>query len=155
MNTEATISHLAADGMPAAFADAEWTTHEGMDYPFSNLADLLDDLEPVKAEWLDGDTGLLLTWNDRDGEKATEGFQPVSTVTRPAGPASLDDWNERMTAEQHTQTLRRYGTKQRELTYKRDVAIRAAHADGMSLRAIAEAVGLSHTGVQRIVRQSG
>jgi len=74
-------------------------------------------------------------------------------VTRTAGPASLDDWNERMTAETHTQTLRRYGTKQRELIFKRDVAIRDAHADGMSLRAIAEAVGLSHTGVQRIVQQ--
>ena len=74
-------------------------------------------------------------------------------MTRPAGPASLNDWNERMTAEQHTQTLRRYGTKQRELIFKRDGAIRDAHADGMSLRAIAEAVGLSHTGVQRIVQQ--
>ena len=74
-------------------------------------------------------------------------------MTRTAGPASLDDWNERMTAETHTQTLRRYGTKQRELIFKRDGAIRDAHADGMSLRAIAEAVGLSHTGVQRIVQQ--
>ena len=58
-----------------------------------------------------------------------------------------------MTAEQHTQTLRRYGTKQRELTVKRDNAIRDAHADGLSLRVIAEAVGLSHMGVRRIVQQ--
>ena len=69
--------------------------------------------------------------------------------------STIDDWNERMTAEQHTQTLRRYGTKQRELIFKRYVAIRDAHDDGMSLRAIAEAVGMSHMGVQRIVRQSG
>ena len=66
---------------------------------------------------------------------------------------TLNDWNVRMTAEQHTQTLRRYGTKQRELTGKRDNEIRDAHADGMSLRVIAEAVGLSHMGVRRIVQQ--
>ena len=76
-------------------------------------------------------------------------------MKRTAGPASLNDWNSRMTAEQHTQTLRRYGTKQREWTGKRDDEIRDAHDGGLSLRAIAEAVGLSHTGVQRIVRQSG
>ena len=70
-----------------------------------------------------------------------------------AGPASLNDWNERMTAEQHTQTLRRYGDKQREWTGKRDDAIRDAHDDGLSLRVIAEAVGLSHMGVRRIVQQ--
>ena len=66
---------------------------------------------------------------------------------------TLNDWNERMIAEQHTQTLRRYGGKQRELTGKRDDAIRDAHDDGLSLRAIAEAVGLSHMGVRRIVQQ--
>jgi len=66
---------------------------------------------------------------------------------------TLNDWNERMIAEQHTQTLRRYGGKQRELTGKRDDAIRAAHADGLSLRVIAKAVGLSHMGVRRIVQQ--
>ena len=66
---------------------------------------------------------------------------------------TLNDWNERMTAETHTQTLRRYGDKQREWTVKRDDAIRAAHADGLSLRVIAEAVGLSHMGVRRIVQQ--
>ena len=70
-----------------------------------------------------------------------------------AGPVTLNDWNDRMTAEQHTQTLRRYGGKQREWTVKRDNAIRDAHADGMSLRVIAEAVGLSHMGVRRIVQQ--
>jgi len=58
-----------------------------------------------------------------------------------------------MTAEQHTQTLRHRGTKQRYWTIRRDHAIRDAHADGMSLRAIAEAVGLSHMGVRRIVQQ--
>jgi len=70
-----------------------------------------------------------------------------------AGPASLNDWNERITAEQHTQTLRRYGDKQREWTGKRDGAIRGAHDGGLSLRAIAEAVGMSHMGVLRIVQQ--
>ena len=70
-----------------------------------------------------------------------------------AGPVTLNDWNERMTAEQHTQTLKRCGDKQREWTGKRDDAIRDAHDDGMSLRSIAEAVGMSHMGVQRIVQQ--
>ena len=69
--------------------------------------------------------------------------------------STIDDWNDRMVAEQHTQTLKRCGGKEREWKAKRDGAIRDAYADGMSLRAIAEAVGLSHTGVQRIVRQSG
>ena len=33
----------------------------------------------------------------------------------------------------------------------RDQAIREAHGDGMSLRQIANAVGMSHSGVKRIV----
>jgi len=39
------------------------------------------------------------------------------------------------------------------LTILRDNAIRDANDDDMSLRAIAEAVGLSHMGVRRIVQQ--
>lgn len=72
-----------------------------------------------------------------------------------AGPASLNDWNARMTSEQHIQTLRRYGANARKATELRNGSIRDAHTDGMSLRVIAEAVGLSHMGVQRIVQQSG
>ena len=34
---------------------------------------------------------------------------------------------------------------------KRNEAIRQAHDEGMSLRAIAEAVGMSHMGVKRII----
>ena len=48
-------------------------------------------------------------------------------------------------------TLRKVGAKQREWTDKRDTAIVQAHRDGLSLRAIAEAVGMSHMGVKRIV----
>ena len=70
-----------------------------------------------------------------------------------AGPASLNDWNERMTAEQHTQTLRRYGANARKATELRNGIICDAHDDGLSLRVIAEAVGLSHMGVRRIVQQ--
>ena len=50
-------------------------------------------------------------------------------------------------------TLRKVGAKQREWTDKRDAAIVEAHADGLSLRQIADAVGLSHTGVRRIVER--
>lgn len=39
-------------------------------------------------------------------------------------------------------------------TAKRDAAIRQAHEEGLSLRAIATAVGLSHAGVAKIVRRS-
>ena len=52
-----------------------------------------------------------------------------------------------------TATLRRYGAKQREWTDKRDAAIVEAHRDGLSLRAIADAVGMSHMGVKRIVER--
>ena len=51
-------------------------------------------------------------------------------------------------------TLARCGNKTREWTDKRDAAICAAHAEGMSLRDIADAVGLSHTGVAKIVRRN-
>ncbi len=49
--------------------------------------------------------------------------------------------------------LRQVGTKQREWTDRRDTAIVQAHRDGMSLREIAEAVGMSHMGVDRIVKR--
>ena len=51
-------------------------------------------------------------------------------------------------------TLRKVGVKQREWTDKRDAAIVEAHRDGLSLRAIADAVGMSHMGVKRIVERS-
>ena len=50
-------------------------------------------------------------------------------------------------------TLRKVGVKQREWTDKRDAAIVEAHRDGLSLRAIADAVGMSHMGVKRIVER--
>lgn len=37
----------------------------------------------------------------------------------------------------------------------RDWAIVQAHDEGMSLRAIADAVGLSHMGVKRIIERAG
>ena len=49
-----------------------------------------------------------------------------------------------------TATLRRVGAKQREWTDKRDAAIIEAHREGMSLRVIGDAVGMSHMGVRRI-----
>ena len=52
-----------------------------------------------------------------------------------------------------TATLRKVGAKQREWTDKRDAAIVEAHQEGMSLRAIADAVGMSHMGVRRIVER--
>ena len=52
-----------------------------------------------------------------------------------------------------TATLRRVGAKQREWTEKRDAAIVEAHQKGMSLRAIGDAVGMSHMGVRRIVER--
>ena len=53
----------------------------------------------------------------------------------------------------NTETLRKVGAKQREWTDKRDQAIVQAHRDGMSLREVADAVGLSHMGVQAIVKR--
>ena len=50
-------------------------------------------------------------------------------------------------------TLRKVGAKQSEWTDKRDAAIVQAHRGGMSLRAIADAVGMSHMGVKRIVER--
>ena len=56
-----------------------------------------------------------------------------------------------MTAD--TALLRKVGAKQREWTDKRDAAIVEAHQEGLSLRAIGDAVGLSHMGVKRIVER--
>ena len=78
-NTEATIDHLiAADGLPAGYADTEWTIPEGMDCPWDCLAGLLDEIDPTEAEWFDGLGGLRLTFADGDGEMVTESFQPVT-----------------------------------------------------------------------------
>lgn len=47
--------------------------------------------------------------------------------------------------------LARIATDSRNGIAMRDWAIREAHGDGMSLRQIANAVGMSHSGVKRIV----
>jgi transposase-like protein len=51
--------------------------------------------------------------------------------------------------------LERAGTRQREATEARNQAIAEAQQTGASLREIAEAVGLSHTAVARILKQRG
>lgn len=51
------------------------------------------------------------------------------------------------------QELRTAGEQIGTWTAKRDQLIREAHAQGLSLRAIAEAVGLSHTGVAKILER--
>jgi hypothetical protein len=43
--------------------------------------------------------------------------------------------------------------KAADWTTKRDALIRQAHADGLSLRAIANQCGLTHAGVARIVNR--
>ncbi len=48
--------------------------------------------------------------------------------------------------------LRYESEKVRHWTARRDALICAAHADGASLRAIAEQVGLTHPTIARIVR---
>lgn len=47
--------------------------------------------------------------------------------------------------------VRRWATKAREATQRRDEAIRQASAEGASLRTIAEAAGLSHTAIAKIL----
>ena len=61
----------------------------------------------------------------------------------------------RVVSDDMVRRLAEAGTQVRELTILRDNAIRDAHDDDMSLRAIAEAVGMSHMGVQRIVQRDG
>ena len=51
-----------------------------------------------------------------------------------------------------TDTLRRRGRQQRRATEARNQAIIDAQGEGMSLRAIAAAVGLSHSAVNKIVK---
>lgn len=53
-----------------------------------------------------------------------------------------------------TANLRRLGARARVAIGVRDDAIRAARAQGMSLREIGDAVGLSHTAVANIVNRS-
>ena len=66
---------------------------------------------------------------------------------------SVDEWNAKMVAEQHAMKLRRIAAKRQEWTDKRDAAIVDAHEAGMSLRDIAEAVGVSHMTVDKIVKR--
>lgn len=47
-----------------------------------------------------------------------------------------------------------WAKKAREAAVRRDAAIRDMRAEGATLRAIAEAAGLSHTAVARIVAKS-
>jgi len=77
MNTEATISHLAADGMPAEHATAAWSCPEGMDETWDTLADLLSDVQPVAAEWVGGNRGLLLSHTDSDLGLIASSFRPI------------------------------------------------------------------------------
>jgi len=78
MNTESAIAHLIADGMPSYIADAAWTVPEGMDCPWDSLAELLDHVELVDAEWVGGVGGLCLTFaNPEGGGTITESFQPI------------------------------------------------------------------------------
>lgn len=59
-----------------------------------------------------------------------------------------------MTLDQKARTiLARRGEEQRRATTIRDQAIADAVAKGASLREVADAVGLSHMGVQAIVRR--
>ena len=49
--------------------------------------------------------------------------------------------------------LARHGATQRKATDRRNEAIRQAVSDGASLREVADAVGLSHSAVARIVKK--
>jgi DNA-directed RNA polymerase specialized sigma24 family protein len=55
--------------------------------------------------------------------------------------------------DRREQTLRQRGTDYQTARSLRDEAIRQAHTEGMTYRQIADAVGLSHTGVAKIVRR--
>ena len=52
-------------------------------------------------------------------------------------------------------TLARYGDNARQAVETRNEAICEAHGEGMSLRVIADAVGMSHMGVKRIIDRQG
>lgn len=58
-----------------------------------------------------------------------------------------------MTAKTNLAPLRRAAAKATESSVARDDAIRKYHADGVSLRIIAEAVGLSFQRVHQIVHE--
>ena len=49
--------------------------------------------------------------------------------------------------------LRRLGRKLDEATVERNRAIVEAHSDGLSLRDIADLVGISYSGVDKIIRR--
>lgn len=56
-----------------------------------------------------------------------------------------------MSVSQWTHIVKRNARKAREATEQRDAAIVRLRAEGASLRAIAEAAGLSHTAVAKII----
>ena len=59
-----------------------------------------------------------------------------------------------MTTYSHdAKALAKWGQRVRDYTDIRNEAIVQAHRDGMSLREVADAVGLSHMGVQAIVKR--
>lgn len=53
------------------------------------------------------------------------------------------------------QQLARASRTVREATARRDSLIRQLHDEGASLRQIAEAAGLSHTAIAKILRRGG
>ena len=59
-----------------------------------------------------------------------------------------------MTHEEHRTALRRLRTEGEDFLTRRDAEIRAAKADGLSLRDIGAEIGLSATGVQKIVNST-
>lgn len=57
-------------------------------------------------------------------------------------------------ATEQLREVQRTSRRADEWTAKRDAAIVAAHRSGDSLRQIADAAGLSHAGVDKIVKRS-
>lgn len=72
---------------------------------------------------------------------STELTPPVPRLSSPLSPEGR-------------RRLERLARKARDATTERDQAIVEEHAAGASLRAIAEATGLSHMGVSKIVRRA-
>lgn len=69
----------------------------------------------------------------------------------PAGPTLTGDT---MPPPSTTANLRRLGQRAQAAIAARDDAIRAARAEGMTLREIGDAVGLSHTAIANIVNRA-
>lgn len=80
---------------------------------------------------------------------------PSAPTTRPTVPVASTSLTDARRITELARQVASWARKARQATARRDMAIVAMRAEGASLRTIADAAGLSHAGVLRILHRHG